>query len=127
MVTMDNKTIEFISIVTGQYEFLKNDVTKCVEYWMPEVPAPILLFSVVGKSIVNHLNFFNENEKLSIFQHIELGMTSDNEELAIAVATGLVESLVTASDANELVWKEIEYYLHVESKKHALAWKNFGQ
>ncbi|WP_343550594.1 hypothetical protein [Pantoea sp.] len=124
---MDNKTIEFISIVTGQYEFLKNDVTKCVEYWMPEVPAPILLFSVVGKSIVNHLNFFNENEKLSIFQHIELGMTSDNEELAIAVATGLVESLVTASDANELVWKEIEYYLHVESKKHALAWKNFGQ
>lgn len=94
---------------------------------MPDSPAPILLFSLVGKSIVKNLSFLNENEKLSLFQHIELGMTSDNEELAIAVATGLVESLVTASDANESVWKEIEYYLQVESKKHALAWKNFGQ
>lgn len=124
---MDKKIVEFMSILTKKHEYLKNGVAKCVEYWMPEAPAPILLFSVVGKSIVNHLNFFNENEKLSLFQPIELGMNSDNEELAIAVATGLVESLVTASDANELVWKEIEYYLHVESKKHALAWKNFGQ
>ncbi|MNJ81998.1 hypothetical protein D3C77_811110 [compost metagenome] len=54
-------------------------------------------------------------------------MRSDNDELATAVATGLVESLVTASDENESVWKEIEAYLHVESKKHALAWKKFGQ
>ncbi|MCQ8230190.1 MULTISPECIES: hypothetical protein [Pantoea] len=124
---MKKKTDEFISFVIDRNEFLKNDVKKCLEYWMPDAPAPILLFSLVGKSIVKHLSFFNENEKLSLFQHIELGMTSDNEELAIAVATGLVEALVTASDANESVWKEIEYYLQVESKKHALAWKNFGQ
>lgn len=124
---MKMKTDEFISFVIDRNEFLKNDVKKCLEYWMPDAPVPILLFSLVGKSIVKHLSFFNENEKLSLFQHIELGMTSDNEELAIAVATGLVESLVTASDANESVWKEIEYYLQVESKKHALAWKNFGQ
>jgi len=54
-------------------------------------------------------------------------MCSEKDELATAVATGLVESLVTASDENEELWKEIESCLQPESKKHALAWKNFGQ
>lgn len=57
-------------------------------------------------------------------------LTSDKIPSAVQKqlgATGLVESLVTASDENESVWKEIEAYLHVESKKHALAWKKLGQ
>ena len=94
---------------------------------MPDPPPTILLFSLVGKALVNQLASLNHSEKSALFQHIETGMRSDNDELATAVATGLVESLVTASDENESVWKEIEAYLHVESKKHALAWKNFGQ
>ncbi|GAB7263868.1 hypothetical protein DZJ_04180 [Dickeya ananatis] len=44
-------------------------------------------------------------------------MMSDNDDLATAVATGLIESLVTATDGNESVWKEIESNLHAESKK----------
>jgi hypothetical protein len=77
--------------------------------------------------LVNQLGSLNQLEKSALFQHIEAGMRSDNDELATAVATGLVESLVTASDENESAWKEIEGYLYGESKKHALAWKNFGQ
>lgn len=54
-------------------------------------------------------------------------MCSEEDELNKAVTTGLVESLVTASDENKKLWKEIESNLQPESKKHALAWKNFGQ
>ncbi|MNE93909.1 hypothetical protein D3C80_1918170 [compost metagenome] len=116
-----------MSFFTQASEYIKNEVNRCVEYWLPDPPPTILLFSLVGKALVNQLASLNHSEKSALFQHIETGMRSDNDELATAVATGLVESLVTASDENESVWKEIEAYLHVESKKHALAWKKFGQ
>lgn len=124
---MDNYIDDYLSFFTQASEHIKNEVNKCVEYWLPDPPPTILLFSLVGKALVNQLDSLNHLEKSALFQHIETGMRSDNDELATAVATGLVESLVTASDENESVWKEIEAYLHVESKKHALAWKNFGQ
>ncbi|MBB3306735.1 MULTISPECIES: hypothetical protein [unclassified Enterobacter] len=44
-------------------------------------------------------------------QHIEKGMASDIEALSIATATGLIESLVPASDKNEDVWQEMEAFL----------------
>ncbi|MDQ9129177.1 hypothetical protein RDT67_22420 [Serratia fonticola] len=124
---MDNYIDDYLSFFTQASEYIKNEVNRCVEYWLPEPPSTILLFSLVGKALVNQLASLNHSEKSALFQHIETGMRSDNDELATAVATGLVESLVTASDENKSVWKEIEAYLHVESKKHALAWKNFGQ
>lgn len=124
---MDNYIDDYLSFFTQASEYMKNEVNRCVEYWLPNPPPTILLFSLVGKALVNQLASLSYSEKSALFQHIETGMRSDNHELATAVATGLVESLVTASDENESVWKEIEAYLHVESKKHALAWKNFGQ
>lgn len=124
---IDNYIDDYLSFFTQASEYMKNEVNRCVEYWLPDPPPTILLFSLVGKALVNQLASLSHSEKSALFQHIETGMRSDNDELATAVATGLVESLVTASDENESVWKEIEAYLHVESKKHALAWKNFGQ
>lgn len=57
---MKKKTDEFISFMIDRNEFLKNDVKKCLEHWVLDAPAPILLFSIVGKSIVKHLSSFNE-------------------------------------------------------------------
>ncbi|CCQ39737.1 hypothetical protein ACMVCI_004673 [Yersinia enterocolitica] len=123
-----NKYIDdYLSVFSQTSEYIKSEVNKCIEYWLPDSPPTILLFSLVGKALVNQLGSLSKLEKTTLFQHIETGMKSDNDELATAVATGLVESLITASDENESVWQEIESYLHVESKKHALAWKNFGQ
>lgn len=51
-------------------------------------------------------------------QHIENGMASGIEALSIATATGLIESLVSASDKNEAVWREIEAFLLAESKQN---------
>ncbi|KEY58941.1 hypothetical protein [Serratia sp. DD3] len=124
---MDKYIDDYLTVFAQTSEYIKNEVNRCIEYWLPEPPPTILLFSLVGKALVNQLGSLSQLEKSTLFQHIETGMRSDNDELATAVATGLVESLITASDENESVWQEIESYLHVESKKHALAWKNFGQ
>ncbi|WP_145476093.1 DUF7674 family protein [Yersinia similis] len=124
---MDKYFNDYIFVFTQLSEYVKKEVDQCVEYWLPESPPMILLFSRIGKVLVNQFSELNEAEKYVISQHIEDGMQSDNDELATAVATGLIESLVTATDENEELWKAIEAWLHIESRKHAIAWKNFGQ
>jgi hypothetical protein len=124
---MDKYVNEYLSIFIQKSEYIKNEVNKSVEYWYPDPPPTILLFSLVGKALVSQLATLEQSDKSIFFQHIETGMMSDNDDLATAVATGLIESLVTTTDENESMWKKIESCLYTESKKHALSWKNFGQ
>lgn len=118
---------DYVGVFTQRSEHIKNAVNRCVEYWLPEQAPLILLFSAIGKVLVKQLATLSDDEKTVLFQHIEDGMRSNEDELATAVATGLVESLVTASDGNDELWGNIEKYLGRESNKHAVAWKNFGQ
>jgi len=124
---MDRYINDYLSLFMLKSESIKNEVKSCVDYWLPESPPIILLFSRVGKTLATQLSLLSYSEKQFIFQHIEAGICSEEDKLATAVATGLVESLVSASDENIELWKEIESNLQLESKKHALAWKNFGQ
>ncbi|MFJ5456147.1 hypothetical protein [Pectobacterium sp. CHL-2024] len=123
---MEKYINEYLSVFTQKSEYIKSEVNKGVKYWLPDNSPTILLFSLVGKTLVNQLDFLRESDKLEFFQHIETGMLSENADLSTAVATGLIEALVTASDEDESMWKKIESYLHTESKKHALSWKFFG-
>ncbi|UAY94274.1 hypothetical protein KSL88_09950 [Pectobacterium polaris] len=118
---------EYLSMFTQRSEYIKNEVSNSIKYWFPDDPPTVLLFSLVGKALVNQLALLRESDKLIFFQHIEMGITSENTDLATAVATGLVEALVTASDEDESVWEKIENYLHSESKNHALSWRDFGK
>lgn len=118
---------DYVGVFTQRSEHIKNAVNRCVEYWLPEEAPLILLFTTIGKALVKQLDALSDDEKTLLFQHIEDGMLSNEDELATAVATGLVESLVTASDGNDELWKDIEQHLGSESNKHAIAWKNFGQ
>lgn len=125
---MMNECINYyLSFFSEKSDFIKGEIHKCYEYWMPEYPPTLLLFALVGKSLVKQLDVFNALDAKLIFQHIEEGMNSPCDELATAVATGLIESMVTASDNDETIWNKLENSMHVETKKHALAWKNFGQ
>ncbi|MCA6963831.1 hypothetical protein [Pectobacterium odoriferum] len=124
---MDKYINEYLSVFTQKSEYIKNEVNQSIEYWLPDPPPTILLFSLVGKALVKQLALLRESDKLIFFQHIEMGINSENADLATAVATGLVEALVTASDEDESVWGKIENYLHSESKNHALSWRDFGK
>lgn len=90
-------------------------------------PPYIYLYSNIGRIIANNVFLFDNKTQIEIFSHIESGINSDDEYLATAVATGLIEALVSESDNNTELWHIIENHLGIESKKHALAWKNFGQ
>lgn len=118
---------DFVDLFIQRSEHINNAVKQCVEYWLPEEAPPILLLSTIGKALVKQFDTLSENDKDLFFKHIENGMQSNEDKLAIAVATGLVESLVTASDGNDELWRKIEQHLGSESYRHAVAWKNFGQ
>ena len=124
---MTNLINDYVGVFTQRSEHIKNAVNRCVEYWLPEQAPLILLLTTIGKVLVKQLDALSDDEKTLLFQHIEDGMLSNEDELATAVATGLVESLVAASDSNDELWRDIEQYLGSESNKHAIAWKNFGQ
>ena len=124
---MDNYLIDYLGFFSLKSEPIKKTIEQAIKYWLPDSPPTILLFSQVGKTLAYQLALLSEMDKTNFFQHIESGLCSENDELATAVATGLIESLVTVSDENTALWKEIESCLQPESKKHFLAWKNFGQ
>ncbi|MDX6915003.1 hypothetical protein R9X49_07760 [Pectobacterium carotovorum] len=113
---MDEYVNEYLSMFTQRSEYIKNEVNNSIEYWLPDPPPTILLFSLVGKALVNQLALLRESDKLNFFQHIEMGVTSENTDLATAVATGLVEALVTASDEDESVWGKLKIIYIVNQK-----------
>jgi hypothetical protein len=124
---MNDQIIEYLNFLTEHYSFIENDIEKCKKRWFPRKPQTMFLFSRVGESIIKNLDLLNENEKMILFNHIENGVRSESNSLSTIVATGLVESLVTATDDNDDLWRELETLLGAESLNHALAWKNFGQ
>ncbi|WP_330985920.1 MULTISPECIES: DUF7674 family protein [Enterobacterales] len=124
---MKNSTTNYIRVFTEKSEYIKNAVNICLEYWSPEEAPLILLFASIGKALANQFDELSDTERELLFQHVEDGMLSNDDDLATAVATGLVESIVNASNGNDELWRRIEKKLGSESQKHAIAWRNFGQ
>lgn len=125
---MNKNLKEYLSlffVLSDEIQILLNEFDH--EWENDEDPPYIFLFSKIGKVIANNVFLFDYKKQIEIFSHIECGINSDNEYLATAVATGLVEALVNVSDSNPELWNKIESHLGTESKKHAIAWKNFGQ
>lgn len=95
------------------------------DYWYPKEPPITVLFSEFGFRMVD--DFYNNPQALNekMFQQIELAMMSDNEQLGIAVATGLIESIVSDYAIGKGVLEEMMSMFGLQSHKHAVAWMRF--
>lgn len=118
---------DFLTEITSFSNSIKEEVDAVNKYWSPSEPPIIMLFARVGRKLVSIYPELDDNAKKNIFQYIEYGITSDNDDLATAVATGLIEAMVTTTDDYPSLWKQFEKLLGKASKEHALAWRNFGQ
>ncbi|MBK0097470.1 hypothetical protein IBT49_15910 [Erwinia sp. S63] len=121
MITETEKLVEYYRSFSVKID---EDVKKCFEFWNPENPPALLLFSAIGRSIGFHIDELNENEKCILFNSIEDGIVSKDQTVSTAVATGLIEALVGAIGEDDNKWKRIFIFLGPETKKHALAWGN---
>ncbi|EPO3623564.1 hypothetical protein ACT90E_000904 [Salmonella enterica] len=124
---MDKIIADYVDKFSSFSDSISETIGSVNEYWIPDESPLIMLFSQIGKSLVAIFSELDCVKNELLFKYIEDGMASDNDELATAIATGLVEAIVTSTDANQHLWGEIEGLLGVKSKEHALAWRNFGK
>lgn len=123
---MNNIVIKYLQEMASFADCISQTITLTNKYWYPQTTPVVILFAQIGKAIAGNFCHLDESQKKAIFKHIEEGMDSLNDELATAVATGLIEAIVTKADNNFLLSKELDVFWGEKSKLHALAWQNFG-
>ena len=79
--------------------------------------------SDIGLQIAGDIDNQEQEVKSQIFQLIERAMESDDQVLATAVATGLIEALVARTEQNQDLWGELSLMLGKRSFRHAKAWR----
>ena len=94
--------------------------------WRPSEPPKTVMLSELGHYIVGNIDRFDPKVCSLLFGLIEEALRGEDAITRDAVATGLVESLVNASDGNDKLWCQIKSCLGPKSLRHAVAWKNFG-
>jgi hypothetical protein len=89
-------------------------------------PEPAGIFSLCGEAGWHiAANFHSLPNPRAIFEVIEAAMVKGDDTLQDAVATDLIEGLISSSDNRPGGWDMIAPYLGVKSKLYADAWIEF--
>jgi hypothetical protein len=90
--------------------------------WQPEEPPVTTLFAALGDRIAEDFGSAGVDANRRMFSLIEQAMESSDQRLVTAVATGLIEALVTRAVRSEGLWEEMASLLGPRSRHHAEAW-----
>lgn len=124
---MEQNCKQFIEILMSKSEILRKVGADTYEYWKPEEPPVTVLFGVLGAEIARQFNMLSEETKKAIFQHIEEGMATSDIFLTTAIATGLIEALVSKAEKQpKQLWDDIESKLGILSKQYVKEWLEFS-
>lgn len=116
---------DFITALTG-VELIRLAKEKAVEEWGEDIPRT-LLFSKLGKAIAEKFDEFSLDERVLVFNIIELGMKTKTDDLKALIATGLLESLCTRASHDTVLWKKVDEQLGDTSRQYLLDWKLWHQ
>ena len=83
-----------------------------------------VLPAAIGKELARCFDNMRNESRVSAFELIEEGMNSSDHALKTAVATGIIEALISESSRNEGLWSRIELQLGSVSRRHADGWRN---
>ena len=93
-----------------------------LDEWRPEDPPVTTLFAALGDRIAEDFGSCGVDTNRRVFSLIEQAMESSDQTLVTAVATGLIEALVTRAARSEGLWKQMAPLLGPRSLHHAQAW-----
>lgn len=111
---------DFISDVT-RIELLKKVKNEAIEEWGSDIPKS-LIFSKLGKGISDNFDNFLSSDRDHIFNIIEQGMRSENDNLKTLIATGLLESLYLRASRNVMLGERVHEMLGEKSRQYLLDW-----
>lgn len=107
---MNKIRIKYLQEMASFDDCISQTIALTNKYWYPQKTPVVILFAEIGRAIAENFCYLDESQKVAIFKHIEEGMDSLNDELATAVATGLIEAIVTKADNNFLLSKELDIF-----------------
>lgn len=124
---MESSCKAFVAAFVEQSPRFQSKYRETLDYWAPDEPPSTILFGDLGQCVVEEFDSAGPSVNQRIFKLIEDGMASGEEQLATAVATGLIEAVVTYTDKDENLWRRVSSMFGERSRKHADAWRNFGK
>ena len=95
---------------------------KVLDEWRPEEPPVTTLFAAIGDRIAEDFESAGIVSNRQVFSLIESAMESGDQLLVTAVATGLIEALVTRAVQSKGLWEQMAPLLGPRSLHHAEAW-----
>jgi hypothetical protein len=119
-------TLGYLRALVAGIPALDDARNRCLRKWGTETPPITVLFAGVGRAIAENLAVLLGEVQQRLFAGIEESVVSQDSALGTAMATGLVEVLVTSADKNPGLWAEPEKLFGPASLKHAVAWRDFG-
>ncbi|GAB1848684.1 hypothetical protein MyNCGM683_35600 [Achromobacter xylosoxidans] len=108
-----------LSVVSNRAQTAYQDV---IDEWQPEEPPVTESFAALGYQIAEDCRCADTDANLRTFSLIEEAMESGDQELLTAVATGLIEALVTRAAQVEGLWAQVAPVLGPRSLHHAEGW-----
>lgn len=116
---------DFISDL-GKIELLRLAREEAVEEWGVDIPKT-LLFSKLGKAIAEKFDDFSLDERVFVFNTIELSMKTASDDLRALIATGLLESMYTRASRDTALWEHICGLLGDVTKQYLHDWGSWSQ
>jgi hypothetical protein len=113
---------DFVSLLVAASGGLQATYREVLDEWRPEEPPVTTLFAALGDRIAEDFGRAGVDTNRRMFSLIEQAMESSDRGLVTAVATGLIEALVTRAVRSEGLWKEMAPLLGPRSLHHAEAW-----
>lgn len=113
---------DFIGLLVVASGGVKGVYQEVLGEWQPEEPPVTTLFAAIGDRIAEDFVSVSDDANRRMFSLIEQAMKSGDQRLVTAVATGLIEALVTRAVQTEGLWEQISPLLGGRSLHHAKAW-----
>jgi hypothetical protein len=113
---------DFVSLLAAASGGVQAAYQEALFEWRPEEPPVTTLFAALGDRIAEDFGRAGFDANRRIFSLIEQAMESSDQGLVTAVATGLIEALVTRAVRTDHLWKEMASLLGPRSLHHAEAW-----
>jgi hypothetical protein len=115
--------IQFADTMLSRSTFLRDYCRDLEEYVDPQAPLPISLLGYFGSQIAANFDVISPDEWATLSAMIEQGLASNDEDVGIAIATGLIEGLVHRAEAIENLWPRIEASLGSKARNYADAYR----
>lgn len=118
---MDESVSGFIKQLSELVPGLGAAHADLIEYWRPDLPPITTIFSELGRRLVDDVALLSPMQKEAVFDAIEKAMTSGNDILEMAVATGMIEAMIGRAKRARC-WDEVRPMFGPVSGAHAAAW-----